>query len=436
MNSLTDEHETNNQDLSESGAVVKPPPAATDFAHITTRYLIAARQWTRANREQALDALKHAVVAWRGVFWITLWRWRGHHPLTGSADRPGHGEEHQTTIELYGKWLANGSRGTFAKGQAVSTTMARSRFLGHSDDECVLRSGLLLDSDECGGWDSGRYLYRDLDLSFVGQIRPITPNRCHFELPIWPPLVPERDETGLVNWKRSWYRPRLGWVLGILSELAQLRYEPAWDSDGNASAKYAGFDPCCDQLTHLCHVYTRRPEDPEDHFPITDWNVAGALDLHALVTATDFEAASQPLELAGSSASRGTETVPFVAPSVRRGLTAGMEEIEPRRISAVELLVRLRRLRNPDSQTLINRLLAGEVYAPIGQRDIEMHRAASIIAALAPNEDPVELAKLLFTKSLEAMAKVPGADPAVKPYVMRAAKKIDRAQQRLGGGRR
>ena len=151
----------------------RPPPIATDFSRVTTRFEIFARDWTRMNRPRALDALRRAIAPWDGVFWLTFWPWRGYHPFTGTAGRPGHGEERQTTIDLYGKWLASGSRGTYPKGQAVSTTLARSRYHGHSDDECTLRSGILMDSDECGGWEASRALCRDVGLAFVAQMRPV-----------------------------------------------------------------------------------------------------------------------------------------------------------------------------------------------------------------------------------------------------------------------
>lgn len=462
MFSLSDEYARINDDPNErscdaegvkqSGELTRPPPTADDFSRPTTRFMIAGREWTRAHRERALDGLRRAAVTWSGIFWLTYWKWRGHHPLTGTAERPGHGVEQQTTIELYGRWLADGSRGTFPKGQAVSTTLARSRYRGHSDNECVLRSGLFMDSDECGGWDEARALCRELGIAFVGQMRPIASDRHHLEIPISPVLIPELDESGVVNWKRNFYQPRLGWVLGIFSELVGLRYEPLWDDAGHASAKHAGYDPCCDQLTHLNHVYTVRPGDPPGHLPVTDWAPGGALDLEVLLGLTEFKAALQmfdhPVRRGGAQRSNRYLPSKATASDAQRKKVPGLEELEEEqettpmdtRISTVALLVRLRRLSNPDSQKIINLLLDGRSYAPLGQRDNTMWKVACIVAPLAPNEPPEELAKLLFAKSLEAMAKLPDASHAndyVKADLAKAAQKIARAQQRIRtGGRR
>src|SRR6201995_5275351 len=272
------------------------PPTATDFSRATTRYMIAAREWTRAQRGRALEALQRAVVAWSGILWITYWKWRGFHPFAGTAERPGHGSEHQTTGLLYGAWLGGGSQSTYPKGQAVCVTLARCRYRGHSDNECVLRSGIFMDSDECGGWDESRVLCREVGLAFVGQMRPIAPDRHHLEIPLASPMVPECDDTGVANWKRNVYCPKLGWTLGIFSELAGLRYDPFWDEGGHASAKHAGYDRACDQLTHLNFVYTRRPDDPPDHVPVTDYAAGRALDIDALLAHTGFDAARERLD--------------------------------------------------------------------------------------------------------------------------------------------
>lgn len=435
MSTLADDVDRDNDDLGP-GISKRSPPVATDFGRRTTRYMIAGREWTRSNRERALEALRAAVVAWTGYFYVTLWTWadRKCNPKGGTSEQPGWGKEFRTTIERYGATLADNHAVLAPKGQLACFTWGRSRHRGSFDVECIERSGIFLDSDDNGGWNQSRELARDIGLGFVAQHRPVRALSHHIEVPVAKPWTPEFDDDGDVySWKLSVYCPQLGWIMGIFSELGGLRYEPAWDDAGHATAKHAGYDTACDRLLQLNYIYHRRPEDPPGHVPITDYATGGALDVNALLAATKFDVARGALDRPDRQVTqRGYATRPVVASR----LVLGMEEIEPRRVSNVELLVRLRRLRNPESQALVNRLLAGEAYAPIGQRDNEMHRAAAIIAALAPNEDPTELAKLLFTKSLQVMAKVPGADPRVEPYLARAAQKIARAQKRLGGGSR
>lgn len=454
MSSLADDNERINDDPIEvePGAAGRAtdndepkiecaPPTATDFSRATTRYMIAAREWTRAQRDHALEVLRRAVVAWSGVFWVTFWKWRGFQPFTGTAQRPGHGSEHQTTVLVYGAWLAEGSQSTYPKGQAVCVTLARCRYRGHSDNECVLRSGIFMDSDECGGWDESRALCREVGLAFVGQMRPIAPDRHHLEIPLASPMVPERDDTGVATWKRNVYCPKLGWTLGILSELAGLRYDPFWDEGGHASAKHAGYDSACDQLTHLNFVYTRRPDDPPDHVPVTDYAAGRALDIDALLALTGFDAARERLDRSVRYIERTHTKANRPGPRAR---PAGLKTVDEQpatmansRISTVALLVRLRRLSNPESKKLIQLCLEGRSYAALGARDTTMWRIASIVAALAPNEDPEHLAHLLFKKSLETMARLPGAEPVVgyvETYLALAAEKIARAQRNVRTG--
>jgi hypothetical protein len=444
MSSLADDRDQDNDDLREidvpatSAAVdpARPPPIATEFNRVTTRFMIAAREWARANPERALEALKRAVVTWSGVFWLTYWRYRGHHPLTGTAERRGHGEETLFTIPQYAAWLDRWGHGTYPKSRAVATTMARSRYLGHSDDECVLRSGIFMDGDGCGGWNEARALYRHVGLAFVGQMRPVAPDRHHIELPLARELVPVRGESGVADWKASVYCPTLGWALGVLSELVGLRYQAAWDRAGRPSAKHAGYDTACDQLTHLNFVYTRRPTDPVDHVAVTEHACGGALDLDTLLALTDFGQARAQLPLPTRHVARVAGTRAATASSAERAQrkqSVGIE-IDPK----MELLVRLRTLARPESQEIIDHCLTGRSYAARGERDHTMWRIASIVAALAPDEDPVELAKLVFTKSLKAMAKLPDSEPRVDYVAVKlalAAEKIARAQRKLGGGR-
>lgn len=431
MSSFTQTHAQGNNESSaalETGigpAELRPPPTPADFARVTTRFMVAAREWVRTNRGLALEALKLAIVSWSGLLVFTVWRWRDRasNPSGGTAEKPGWGDEHEMTIDAYATKLAEAAVMIAPKGRLACVSLGRSRYRGSLDEECISKTGILLDSDDCGGWVEARELARSAGLAFAAQQRPVRPLGHHLEIPFAKPLVPVRDADGGVHaWKMSVYCPQLGWIMGVFSELAGLRYEPTWDGR-DATAKYAGYDTTCDRLLQLNYIYHRRPGDPPGHVPVTDYATGGALDVERLLETTGFAGASALLE----------RPRPNNAPAQPRSLARGGDS---ERVSDVKLLVRLHRLRNSESQELIGRLLTGQSYAPLGQRDVQMHRAAAIIAPLAPYENPEHLAKLLFEDSLVTMSTLPGADPVeryVETYLARAAAKIARAQRRVRG---
>lgn len=406
----------------------RPPPRSTDFARATTRFMIAARDWVRANHDRAVDALKQAVVAWSGVLFFTAWKWsdRPCNPSGGTAEKPGWGRDHEMSIADYAARLTKTAAMRAPKGQLACIALGRSRYGGSFDDECLGRTGIFLDSDECGGYEEVRGLARSVGLAFVAQQRPVRPLSHHIGIPFATPWVPERDaDDRVISWKRNVYCPQLGYMMGIFSELASLRSDVAWDEGGHATAKHAGYDTQCDRLLQLDYIYHCRPGDPRGHVPVTDFATGGALDVERLLELTEFDAARAVLDAAR----------PVAGPPAL--LTSFPQRVGRERVSDVALLVHLRRLRNPRSQQLIGRLLAGESYAPLGERVSEMHRAVCVVAALAPNEEPRHLAELVFRKSLETMATLPGSEPAgryVETYLALAAERIARAQQRVRGG--
>jgi hypothetical protein len=421
---------TTSQPVPLERKVPPSPPVPGDFSRITTRFMLAAREWARAKPERAVDALKRSVIAWGGLLAFTVWRWadRPSSPKGGIAAAPGWGNEHVMTIDCYAAKLAEAAAMLAPKGKLACVSLGRSRYRGSFDEECLERTGIFFDSDDCGGWDESRGLLRSVVLAFAAQRRPARPLSHHLEIPLAKPWIPERNADGTIaaSWKSEVYCPQLGWILGVFSELANLRYEPAWDVSGHATAKHAGYDTTCDRLLQLNYIYHRRPGDPPDHEPATDHAAGGALDIGRLLELTDFGAANGLL-------SRGRLEL------TRQRFAIPKRPLQVERVSDVALLVRLRRLRRPESLRLIGRLLAGESYAPLGQRNAEMHRAASIIAALAPAEDAEHLAKLIFEKSLVTMSALPGAESTeryVDTYLALAARRIQRAQRRILGGAR
>ena len=281
-------------------------PTATDFPRVTTRYMIAGREWTRTNRNLALEALGRAVVEWSGLFQLTLWIWNGYKPKGGTPDKPGSGKDFKTTIERYGKWLADKANRVRPKGQLASVTLGGSRYGGSFDDECTARTGIFLDSDDNGGWNEVRALSRSVGLAFVAQMRPAKPESHHFEVPVAKPWLPERDANGNVgDWKLKVYRPQLGWIMGVFSELAELRSDLAWEG-GLPTAVHSGYDTACDRLLQLNFLYHLRPDDPPALVPVTDWASGGALDVEMLLSLTGFEAARERLERTGGSVASGS----------------------------------------------------------------------------------------------------------------------------------
>lgn len=465
MTSLSDEYDRINNEpdercereaATELSATVTPtgtvtdqsPPVATDFTRVTTRYMIGGREQVRADPKRALDALSRAILPWDGFFQITLWVWRGFNPKGGTAEKPGDGVEYRTTIDRYATMLADNAKLVRPKGQLACVALGRSRYRGSFDDECTARTGIFLDSDGNGGWNKVRALSRSVGLAFAAQMRPTKPESHHYEAPVAKPWVPERDADGSVrDWKMNVYRRQLGWIMGVFSELAELRYELGWDEGGQPTATRGGFDTATDRLLQLNFIYHLRPDDPRDLVPVTDWAPGGALDVDTLLALTGFEEARVGLERLSRNSERATSSrfVPAKKQSESKGRknVPGLEEIDAHeatlisaRISNVALQVRLRRLANLESRRLVAPLLEGRSYAPLGERNTAMWRIVSILACIAPGEEPTQLAEV-FRKSLETMASQPGAEPAVgyvEFMLAHAAKMIARAQRKAGGG--
>lgn len=406
-------------------AAISTPPKSTDFSRVTTRYMVEARVRVRANLTAGLSALASAVVPWSGVAVVTRWLWRGHPPIGGTSERPGHGQVHRVSLGVYAGMLDARAQTTCPKGQGPAVSWSLSRHGGRFDDECAYRTGMFLDSDGCGGWEGVRALSRSVGLSFVAQRRPTKPQNCHVEIPYARPWVPvPGDDHHVARWKSEEYCPRLGYLMGIFSELGGLRFEPTWDDGGHASAKYAGFDTACDQLVQLNFVYTRRPDDPAGFLPVTDHNFGGALDVDALLAATGYADARAALTVPRTSARiiGRSATGPAVSRAIPSIGSAG---------SLSEVVARLLRLRRPESKKLVAPLLAGTSYAPRGERNATMFRIASVLAAIAPDVAPAQLARL-FEKSLTVMSKEPGAQPAtnyVATKLALAAAQIERVQR-------
>jgi uncharacterized protein DUF5906 len=89
----------------------------------------------------------------------------------------------------------------------------------------------------------------------------------------------------------------------------------------------------------------------------------------------------------------------------------------------------LTRLHNPESLALMESVLAGKPFAVPGDRDRTLQRVASVIAYLAPDRDPKELAEEILAPSLATFDDVDKGKYTQADRIEWAASKIERAQE-------
>jgi hypothetical protein len=109
------------------------------------------------------------------------------------------------------------------------------------------------------------------------------------------------------------------------------------------------------------------------------------------------------------------------------------EETQPRPDKAAEQTIDaiksvLSKLKNLESAELMEPVLAGKSFAPAGARDQTLQRIASIVAYLAPDRDPVELAEGLLGASLATFEPDDAGKYTQADRIEWAAEKIERAQ--------
>ena len=280
----------------DAGETRVDPPTLADVKHVTARNLVRGREWTRENRDRAIAALRASAVPWSGRFPVTLWAGGKTSTYTGSASNPGKGKCYEPTVEKYAGQLEKYASKIYAKGAGDAASHGRSRFGGSSDGECVERSAILCDADERGLVDSLQSSLKDANLSFVAQSR-VDADKHHVVLFLARPLKATEDPKEIYRWKNDYYRPVLGWVLGILSEIAGLQYDLVWQAKNGRKAvdiPKLGFDPSTDRLLQLEFLYSRRKEG--DAVPLTSHHAGHALDIDVFLAATGFAVEQQVVE--------------------------------------------------------------------------------------------------------------------------------------------
>jgi hypothetical protein len=88
----------------------------------------------------------------------------------------------------------------------------------------------------------------------------------------------------------------------------------------------------------------------------------------------------------------------------------------------------LSKLANPESKALLETVLEGKSFAPAGDRDRTLQRIASIVAYVAPDRDPRELAQEILGESLKTFEPEDQGKYTQEDRVTWAAEKISRAQ--------
>lgn len=89
----------------------------------------------------------------------------------------------------------------------------------------------------------------------------------------------------------------------------------------------------------------------------------------------------------------------------------------------------LEKLHNPESKELFESVLKGESFAQAGARDATLQRIASIIAYVAPDRNPRELAEELLSDSLAKFEPEDAGKYTQEDRIEWAAEKIERAQE-------
>lgn len=269
---------------------MSPPSLVSQFKlkHATARNLLRARDWAR---NAGIDDVRRAVAAsmrpWSQRVTFTQWSGGVGATYAGTPERPGIGQATLSSVEEWAFNYAHYARTIHAKGTGLSVSHGISLYGGSSDAECLARTGILFDSDGQGGSSAIVTELDAMDASFVLQ-RRFTKGveKFHLEMPLASPLpAPEADERTRAEWKARVYRPQLGWILGIFSELAGLECR-LLDDQGRGSASHLGFDAAPDRLLQVMYVYCRREAD--DPVPETVHHVGLALDWNALLDATEY----------------------------------------------------------------------------------------------------------------------------------------------------
>lgn len=254
----------------------------------TARGLLRARDLARAVGPEALhQTVASAMRPWNQRVTFTQWSGGVGATFRGTRERPGAGQVVSSSVDEWGFSYGHYAREVHAKGTGLSISHGISRYSGSSDAEAVARTGILLDCDGQGGSDTILRALDAMNASYVLQRRFSGGiEKFHLEMPLAEPFpVPETDDLTRNDWKVRVYRPQLGWIMGIMSELGGLDCS-LLDDKGRGSASHLGFDAATDRLLQVMYVYCRR--EAGDPVPETLYRSGLALDWNAFLDATGY----------------------------------------------------------------------------------------------------------------------------------------------------
>lgn len=293
---------------------LEPPVPITD---VTGRSLLAGRRAVRANPAAAIAALSASLGPAIQIV-ATMWDRGACSTFTGSAARPGHGFEIVGDVKLHADMLRQIAPKTYPKENlraGYPRTLGRSRYKGSSNAEFVCRTGLFLDCDDCGPADALRALLDALDIAYLYQSRP-GKGRWHIELyfarPVERPADAHTDEA-LAAWTRNVYRPKMAWLLGLLSELGGLDCHLTPHDKRISISKLGADGASANRLLGLGNPYSRREyNDPK---PETVHREGRFVDVEALLASTGYTPPAETPVRAPKPPRRKADALPEIEPS-------------------------------------------------------------------------------------------------------------------------
>jgi hypothetical protein len=260
-------------------------PALSPTRHITAQYLLKARHHGRAMGRAALvRALADSVAPMPPTVSLTWWPNKEASRTGHASPAPGallpEGTIWTGTLAQQAAWMREYTdKAVHPKNQRRSFGHGTSRYLGSSDAECSSITELFCDDDAKDPRDAFAEACWTAGLGYIVQERA---RKWHAHIPFAHPIIP----SGAEDWKKTWWRPRYGWVLGILSELGELACSTVSPKDGGASTSHLGFDANTDRLLNLCYVSHRIVRT--DPVPETSLCEGGALDFERFLALTGY----------------------------------------------------------------------------------------------------------------------------------------------------
>jgi hypothetical protein len=284
-----------------------PPVPIND---IVGRYLLDARRATRVDRAKILTALDQSRRTGQATVTATMWAGGVCATFAGTAERPGLGREFTCPLHVHAALLRNEAQIVTGKGCGYARTLGRSRSRGSSNREFDARTGIFLDCDECGTASRLLAILDELGIAYLYQAR-LGGLRWHIELFFAEDL--RRPESAVTDedlklWVDGWYRPAMGWLLGVFSELGELdcKLDP---HEGRISISKLGADGAsANRLLALGNPYARRTDDEPE--PETDYREGARIDVGTLLALTGFRPPTVPEGTPRRRTPRSTDPVP------------------------------------------------------------------------------------------------------------------------------